>query len=121
MKTLSKKAKLCWQEAARVCDGKDPLCDSKATRAGAFLLASAIVGPCVRRIATFLRMPLSQAQDFGRLARRGRIWQGARVAGAEWFEKDGGIALCLDTAVVLGLLQRCEAKEDGDAPANTDE
>ncbi len=107
---MTNKARLCWQEAGRVLYGKqqhkeDPLLGRRPTRAAAVLLAACVVGPCVKRIAKFLVLPRRVVAEFGRSARKNGIWRSSRVS-AEYFDKDGGIALCLDTNCLLGLLSR---------------
>ena len=80
--------------------------ESADHNAAFILLASAILGPCVKRIAKATGIPLDIVQTIGAQARRHKIWRGAKVH-AEWADEDcGGVALACDVACVLGLLQR---------------
>jgi len=106
---LSKKARLCFQEAARINGGKDVLCDDAIARAMAVLLAACVIGPSANRIARFLRLPRRQVRTWGRTARRSGIWRGGRVD-ADYFEKDGSLSLALDGAVLQGYLKRSKAR-----------
>ena len=70
-----------------------------------FLLASAVVGPNIRRISKFTKLPLARVTELSRLARKNKIFVGHKIA-VEWFEKNGGIALTLDAMVLDGLLEK---------------
>lgn len=102
---LDNKARLCWQEAGRIVDQKDFLCDSRETRMGAILLASALVGPNIRRIARFLCLPRRVVAGASDCAREQGIWRGGKVC-ANWFGANGGAELVADTCVLLGWMDR---------------
>jgi len=70
------------------------------------LLASACVGPNVRKIAGATGLPYDVVAHIGAQARRHKIWRADKVC-AEWDdEENGGIALACDVACVMGLLTR---------------
>lgn len=74
------------------------------------LLASAVVGPNLKRISKFLG--INRRKSGGHLSvisqnlRKSRIWHGGKVAGGGWFEKDGGLEFVLDCAVAHGFIER---------------
>lgn len=72
------------------------------------LLASAIVGPNVRAICHFLglRRDETAVAMAGRRLRANGIWKGSRIYHSGWFNKDGGMAFCLDVCVAQGLMER---------------
>lgn len=77
----------------------------------AMLLASAIVGPELRRVASLIGTPYRNIMWMGANARRNGIWFGDRVQMSEdWFDKkDGATALLCDSMCLLGILERTVA------------
>ncbi len=73
------------------------------------LLASAVVGPNVRRITEFTGLPSDLVAEVGRRARKHGIWSGGRLD-VEWADPEAGaIAFCTDALVIEGLLERVVA------------
>ncbi len=69
------------------------------------LLASAVVGPDIKRVAKLCKLRRDTVALFSKRLRRSRVWVGSRVACA-WFEEGGGLELALDVNVALGFLER---------------
>lgn len=90
-----------WAEARRLTG-----VDNIASTSAAFLLASALVGASAEKVRRRLQMTRADARSLAKKARASGIWVGRRIAGAEWFEKDGGLSLVMDAMVLDGLLER---------------
>ena len=74
------------------------------------LLSSIVVGPNVKRIASFLSVPRDDVSYLSVILRRNGIWRGGKVAASEWFGKDGGIAFICDVAVAKQQLKKTWAE-----------
>lgn len=71
----------------------------------AFLLASIQVGTSVERVRKLIGIRQSDARDLAKKAIAAGLWVDDKVAGAEWFEENGGTALIMDCLVLEGLLE----------------
>ncbi len=72
----------------------------------AFLLASAQVGASPEKVRKLIGITREDARALASKARKAGLWVGRKVAGAEWFEKDGGTAFVMDCLVLEGILER---------------
>ncbi len=90
---------------AKTISGAD--CGDEAT-AVALLLASAIVGPEIRRAASLIGIPYRGIMWMGTNARLNEIWVADRVCmNGDWFDEEyGAVALLCDSMCVLGVLER---------------
>ena len=80
--------------------------DDRAFETALILLASAVEGPSIERIAYLTNIPRSRVAERGRRLRKNRVWSGNRVV-ANWFDKEsGGIAFWLDVLVADGFMAR---------------
>jgi len=96
---------IVWKEAERFSEAKR---DEDVCIATALLLASACVGPNVKRCAKFLQVPRERIVWMCQNLRRSHIWKGAKVY-ADWENEEyGGINLICDTFVALGLMEKCK-------------
>jgi hypothetical protein len=79
---------------------------SDTFNAAVVTLASAIVGPNIRRLAKLTKLPLAYVTTIGRRLRENGIWMGSKVA-CDWNDKESGaIEFWLDVCVAQGLLER---------------
>lgn len=84
--------------------------DADARFACSMLLASVIVGPGREDVARFLRIRGARRPFFDVIAdgfERNHIWYRGKVRHSGWdHPEDGGLALLMDAACGLGLLER---------------
>lgn len=100
---------LIWREARKVTGTKGMDADAVAA---AVLLASSIKGPDEKSIAEWLGIAIDEIEPLAINLRANGVWRkDGKVAGAEWFGKDGGIALLCDVGVAKGLLRRGRARK----------
>lgn len=77
--------------------------DEETFKASVVLLASLEVGPNVRKLAKFTGYPAQLVAKFSYNLRESKVWRGGRVY-ANWFEKDGDVALALDSCIAVGWM-----------------
>ena len=74
--------------------------------AGLILLASAQVGPNIKRVAKFTGYSRKVVAEIGRKARDNGIWRGGKLD-VEWCDEEtGGVAFVCDVATVRGFMAR---------------
>ena len=86
-------------------DKKLPETD-KSFETAKILLSSVFLGTNVKRISKVMEIPIKQVKMREDNLRKNNVWIGEKVAGSEWFEKNGGVAFWLDTLVADGLVKR---------------
>lgn len=80
--------------------------DDECYQAQLVLLASAEVGPHIRRISQFTDVPYQKVVKFSHFLRKSGVWKGGRIH-ANWSDpKNGYISFLLDTNIALGFMQR---------------
>ena len=73
--------------------------------AEAVTLAAYVVGPNVKRIASFLRRPRHWCAAPAQLLRENGIWRAGRIAIEEPDDGPDGVELAVQAAVAAGLLE----------------
>jgi len=100
------KSEQVWKEAERINRVKR---DDHGTETIAICLASAFVGPSIKRIAKFLGLSRWKVSERSKNLRKNGIWMNDEIH-AEWFGKHGGVALIADSLVADGLAMRVYGK-----------
>lgn len=77
---------------------------------GLMLMSSLVVGPSIKKVSKFTKLPRNKVAPVFRKFRDNRVFVGNRVAASEWFEEGGGIAFIADTMVGTGLLVKTTAE-----------
>jgi len=71
------------------------------------LLASLVVGPNIKKIAHFVKLPRSYVGKISKRMRENKIWKGTETYCDNWFKKkEGVVAFWLDVCVALGHMKR---------------
>lgn len=91
------------KEVIRLDKTIDP--NSEAFKTAVILLSSAVVGPNVKKIAKFSKLPRPLISEKAKNLRKGGVWVKDKLA-VEWFDENGGIAFWADCLVADGLLER---------------
>lgn len=76
------------------------------------LLASAVVGPNIKRISKHLNIPRYEVRERAINCRKNKIWRGGKIS-AEWSGKHGGVAFMLDACVAGDLMNRVDEDKCG--------
>lgn len=88
----------------------DPKIANHELRAATILLSALQVGTSVRALTAYTAYTKRQVQTVVDAALKNGIFTAdGKIAGAEWFKKDGAMALWCDVACCLGLLQKVRA------------
>ncbi len=105
METVTKQ--MLRDEALRLCEKE---IDSDEFRAYLLLLASTFTGADAEAVARRSGLPLEYVMEKEPILRRNGIWDGKFVAGEQWLQDGGGLALTMDACVVLGLMEKARGK-----------
>ena len=81
--------------------------DSDRFNTYVILLASAQVGPNIKRVAQFTGIPRVQVAQRAKNLRANGIWSGSQVLG-NWDSKSGSLELKFDAAAAEGTMNRAE-------------
>lgn len=93
------------KEAQRFFNSKAGGGNEMALMSLCILIAAATQGTTdADKIARFMKFPYRPVRERVRRARENGIFIGHKINGSEWFDKDGGVALLLDGAVLDGYL-----------------
>lgn len=93
-----------WDDARKLSNARADTDDCVAV---ALLLASCIVGPSVKRCASFLEIAPSRISWMAVNLRCNGVWKGRHVRAA-WDGPNGGAELIMDSCVALGYLERAK-------------
>jgi hypothetical protein len=84
----------------------DLLPDDPSYETYLILLSSVVVGPNIKKISKFARIPRSRVIDRARRLRSNGVWVGPKVH-CEWMDEEaGGISFIADALVADGLVNR---------------
>lgn len=85
--------------------------DDEGFKTALILLASIVVGPNIKRLATYTGLSRWDVSKRSRNLRHNRVWVRGRVHG-DWFDKKhGGVAFWADVCVADGLMNRAGVPE----------
>lgn len=79
--------------------------DEPAFETYSIILAALVVGPNVKKIATFLEIPRLSVAKRAKNLREQKVWIGNKIH-ANWDGEDGGVSFIADCLVADGLLAR---------------
>ncbi len=95
------------REIDQLVNEVDPKAKESERFAMRLLIASAMYGPNVKRLAKFLRVPRSRIAPMARRLRDSGVWVGSRIYHSGWDDEEtGNVALILDALTALGLVKR---------------
>lgn len=83
--------------------------EDDAFMASVVLLSSALIGPSIKRLATFTGYPRSLISEFSKNLRASGIWIGNKVC-VDWEGEGSGISFICDSLVAQGMLTRGESE-----------
>ena len=80
--------------------------------AGMALIGSVIVGPNIKKISKWAKLPRKIVAKFSRNLRDNEVWVGGKVY-CDWTDEEaGGIAFIMDCMVATGLLEKRYVEEN---------
>lgn len=98
-----RKAKTIFRDAARIAESKR---DTNETKTAAVMIASAHIGPNIKRISKFLKIPRRFVSIVSKRLRKSGVWSGGKIR-CNWADKhNGGLEFNLDLCVGLGWLNK---------------
>lgn len=104
---MTNEKKLAQIKRAILKDDPNLALDSDTFKSLTVLVASALVGPNIKRILKLTHIPRAFIAPRSARLRKNGIWVGARVH-ANW-ENDGYLGLCLDSLVADGYIEAVPA------------